>query len=53
MHSDFITTAGIVISMIAVAIGFLGFAALVSCPHALLAGLKWTLKRLGRKWSRR
>ncbi|HLZ62069.1 MAG TPA: hypothetical protein VKR06_34420 [Ktedonosporobacter sp.] len=53
MHTDFIVTAGILLSMVAVAVGFIGFAALLTCPHAFAAGLIWAMKRMGKKRRKR
>ena len=53
MQIDCIATAGIVLAMVTIAIGFIGFAALITCPHALLAGLVWAVKCMGKKRRKR
>lgn len=53
MYTDWFITASILLSMVSVAVGFIGFAALITCPHALLSGLLCAMKRMGKKRRRR
>ena len=53
MHIDVIATAGIVLSMLGVAGGFIILAMILTAPHALFSGLIWAIKRMGKRSKRR